>query len=51
MNDTFYEQIITKQGEMEVILEFPVQTENENSIKLEVNSIMLSALHEYMETF
>lgn len=50
MNDNHYKQITKNQEGMEVVIEFPEQTQNDDSIKQEVKMIMLSVLHEYYDS-
>lgn len=50
MNDNHYKQITKSQEGMEVVIEFPEQTQNNDSIKQEVKTIMLSVLHEYFDS-
>lgn len=47
INET-YQQLEINQSGMKVILEFPQQAENEESIKKEVKSVLISILHEQM---
>ena len=47
INET-YQQLEINRGGMKVILEFPQQAENEESIKKEVKSVLISILHEQM---
>ena len=47
INET-YQQLEINQRGMKVILEFPQQAENEESIKKEVKSVLISILHEQM---
>lgn len=47
INET-YQQLEINQSGMKVILEFPQQAENEESIKKEVKSVLISMLHEQM---
>lgn len=46
MTNTTYQQLETNQGGYKVVLEFPKQSENEESIKQEVKLILASALQE-----
>ena len=47
INETYQQLEINRSG-MKVILEFPQQAENEESIKKEVKSVLISILHEQM---
>lgn len=47
INET-YQQLEINQSGMKVILEFPQQAENEESIKKEVKSVLISILHDQM---
>lgn len=46
MTNTTYQQLETNQGGYKVVLEFPKQSENEETIKQEVKLILASALQE-----
>jgi len=46
MTNTTYQQLETNQGGFKVILEFPSQAENEESIKQEVKDILFKTLQE-----
>lgn len=46
MTNTTYQQIETNHGGMKVVLEFPQQVKDEEAIKQEVRSILISVLHE-----
>ena len=46
MTNTTYQQLETNQGGYKVVLEFPKQSENEESIKQEVKLILASVLQE-----
>lgn len=48
MTNTTYQQLETNQGGYKVVLEFPKQSENEESIKQEVKLILASALQEHL---
>ena len=47
INETYQQLEINRSG-MKVILEFPQQAENEESIKKEVKSVLISILHDQM---
>lgn len=47
INETYQQLEINRSG-MKVILEFPQQAENEESIKKEVKSVLISILHKQM---
>ena len=49
MQNKIYEQLEIEQGEMKVILEFPQDSRDEDSIKEEVKSILSKILHEHLE--
>jgi hypothetical protein len=44
-----FEKIEVTQGSMKVILEFPTQSEQDETIKKEVRSILSSTLQEYLQ--
>lgn len=46
MTNTTYQQLETNQGGYKVVLEFPKQSENEETIKQEVKLILASVLQE-----
>lgn len=48
MTNTTYQQLETNQGGYKVVLEFPRQPENEETIKQEVKLILASALQEHL---
>lgn len=50
MNDNHYKQITKSQEGMEVAIEFPEQAEMDDTIRQEVKTIMLSVLHEYLDS-
>lgn len=49
MTNTTYQQLETNQGGYKVILEFPRQSENEETIKQEVKLILASTLQERLK--
>ena len=49
MKQNSFEKVEVTQGEMKVILEFPVKSEQDERIKQEVRSILSSTLQEHLQ--